>query len=176
MGPWAITFGLGSAAAFVLAALFSSRANRHVSAFLFMIWAITNAWDFPTGSDHQLYLDAGLALLACLLCLGVMVRDRRSLWPFVILILMASWLVITAAYAGDGRTFAPWVRWAYQLASNVLYGLAVVAGGSPGVYRGAMVVFRALPGRSRRRPGAVPGQGWGRDAPDSAAQRKVKAQ
>lgn len=175
MGPWAITFGLGSAAAFVLAALFSSRANRHVSAFLFLIWAITQAWDYPTGSDAQLYLDSALGLLACLLCLAVMILDRRSHWPFLILVLMATWLVITAAYAGEGRTFAPWVSNIYQLASNVLYGLAIIVGGSPGAFRGAVVIFRALPGRPGRRPRAVPGKAWGRDAPDARSRRKVRA-
>lgn len=175
MGPWAITFGLGSAAAFAVAALFSSRMNRHVSGFLFFIWAVTQAWDYPTGSDAQLYLDAGLALTGCLLCLAVMHFDRKSLWPFLVLVLLACWLMVTAAYAGDGRTLGRAISWSYQLASNVLYGLAFVIAGLPGACRGAVVLFRALPRPSGDRPGRVPGQGWGREAPEAIARRKARS-
>ena len=175
MGPIAISFGIGSAAVFGIAALFSTRGNASVAGFLAFIWLTTNAWDMPTGSDAQLYLDTALGCLCGLLCLIVMRRESRALWPIVIFGLMATWIFVSAAYADDGRVLGPQVKLAYQVASNVLFGLALAVAALPGARHGCLVFRRWMPNRAHLRPRVRPGHGWGREAPDAISRRKAKA-
>jgi hypothetical protein len=172
--PVTIGFGMCSAAVVLIAALFSTRGNRNVSAFLFVMWATTKVWNFPTGSDAQIYLDSALALLCGLLCIVVMHKDRRSLWPLVTLGVMATWITINAGYA-DLRDTVPQVKFTYQVASNVLFGIALFVNAIPGGRRGALVVRRMLPGRSRRLPRRAMGSGWGREAPDAISRRGARS-
>lgn len=171
--PITIGFGLASAAVFMIAALFSTRGNRNVAAFLFVMWGATKVWNYHTGADAQICLDTALALLCGLLCIVVMRRDRRSLWPLVTLGLMATWIAINAGYA-DLRDTVPQVKFTYQVASNVLFGIALFVNAIPGGRRGALVVRRMLPGRSRRLPRRAMGSGWGREAPDAISRRGAR--
>lgn len=174
MGPVAITFGLGSAAAILVAALFSLRHNAIVAVFLFVMWGSTKVVHLPIGSDAQLYLDGFSVLLCGLLCAYVSMNDRRSKWPVLTLGVLALWEVLTAAYA-DLRQCGPEVKWAYQFARNVLYAGALFVVVAPGVHRGALVVRRRLLGHSRPRPRRASSPGWGRDAPDAVSRRGPKA-
>jgi hypothetical protein len=142
MGPTAISFGLASAAVFMIAALFSTRGNRIVCGFMAFMWVATKVWDYKTGTDAQIYLDAALATLCGLLCAVVSLKERRACWPVAILGLMAMWVILIAAYADAGRAYGSQVRWAYQLASNVLFGIALFVGAAPGGRRGALAFLR----------------------------------
>lgn len=173
MGPIAIGFGLASAAVLVIAALFSTRANVVVAAFLAFMWAATKVWNYKTGTDAQLYLDTALAMLCGLLCVEVMRRNRRVLWPLLILGLMATWVMINAAYA-DLRDTIPQVKWPYQFASNLLYGAALFVGVTPGVGRECLAVLRFLSPRASVRTRLSVGDGWGRHAPDAISKRRFK--
>lgn len=170
MGPIAVSFGLSSAAVFVIAALFSTRDNRNVAGFLALIWIVTNIWDFPTGSDHQLYLDMTLGCLCGLLCMAVMHRDRRAIWPLLILGVMASWIVLSALYA-EVRDTGPQAKFADQLASNVLYGLALLIAAVPGGRNGACVVRHWLSANIGLRAGLSQGH---RRAGRKAEGRRLK--
>lgn len=171
MGPVAISFGLGCAAVFVIAAFLGTRHNRNVAAFLVIMWAATKVWDHKTGTDAQIYLDTLLALLCGLLCVYVMAKDRRSTWPLAVLALMVTWEFANAAYSEPGRDYGPQVKWAYQLACNVLYALALLVVASPGVRRGTVVICRLFGAHSNRRPHRPLGAGWGREAPTAFSKR-----
>ena len=175
MGPIAISFGAASAAVIVIAALFSTRGNVVVNAFMGLMWVATKVWNYRTGTDAQLYLDTALALLCGLLCVAVMVRERRALWPLAILGLMAVWIVLNAAYAEGGRDIGPQVKWPYQFASNVIYGIALFVGATPGVRNGCLAILRRMPPRARVRNRLSVGDGWGRDAPDAISKRRLRA-
>lgn len=175
MGVVGITFGLSSAAVLVIAALFSTRHNRNVSAFLFVMWGATKVWNFKSGTDAQIYLDTGLAFLCGLLCVVAMHRERRSIWPLITLGVMALMVGLNAAYADNGRDLGPQVKFAHQLASNVLYGTALLVNALPGTKNGAVVVRRVLLGYSVRSPRRPVGAGWGREAPSAISKRRIKA-
>lgn len=166
MGPIAISFGLGSAVVLVIAALFSTRPNQIVAAFLGFIWLITNLWDLPTGSDGQLYLDTALGCLCGLLCIYAMHKDRRSLWALLTLGSMVSWIIATAAYS-EARDAGSQERYAYQLASNVLIGIALFFAAMPGGRNGARHIRRWLSFHSKLRARLHHGHG--------AAARKAQA-
>lgn len=174
MGPIAIGFGLASAAVLVIAALFSTRSNVIVAAFLAFMWAATKVWNYKTGTDAQLYLDTALAMLCGLLCVEVMRRNRRALWPLLMLGLMAMWIVINAAYAEGGRDIGPQVKWTYQFASNVIYGIALFVGAMPGACNGYLAILRRMSPRASVRTRLSVGDGWGRHAPDAISKRRFK--
>lgn len=175
MGPVAIGFGLGCAAVFGIAALLGTRHNRNVAAFLVIMWAATKVWNYKTGTDAQIYLDSLLALLCGLLCVYVMTKDRRSRWPLAALSLVVAWEFANMAYAEPGRDYGPQVKWAYQLACNVLYALVLLVVASPGVRRGTVVICRLFGARPHRRPSRALGAGWGREAPSAVSKREPKA-
>lgn len=174
MGFWAIAFGLASAAVYVIAALFSTRHNRNVAAFAVIMWAATKVWDHPIGTDAQIYLDSALALLCGLMCVYVMAKDRRSRWPLAVLSVMVAWEFLNAAYSEPGRDYGPQVKWAYQLARNVLYAIALIALASPGVRRGTLALLRWIGAGPIRRPRVPLGSGWGREAPTAISKREPK--
>jgi peptidoglycan/LPS O-acetylase OafA/YrhL len=151
MGPTAISFGLASAAVFMIAALFSTPSNRCVCGFLALMWLVTKVWNYKTGTDAQIYLDATLAALCGLLCAAIAMRERRTLWPVLILGVMAAWVVMIAAYAEPGRALGSQVKWTFQLASNVLFGVALFVGAMPGGRRGALAFLRWMPHHPFRR-------------------------
>lgn len=175
MGPWGMVFGLLSAGAFAVSALFATRHHRDVSAFMVIMWAATKVWNYKTGTDGQLYLDTALALLCALLCMHVMAKNRRAAWPLFIAGIMATWITMNAAYAEIRFDCEPWVRWSYQLASNVLYAMAIAVNAADGVRRGALVVRRRLSRYPVRSPRPYHGAGWGREAPGAISKRKAKA-
>lgn len=171
--PTTIGFGLGSAAVLVIAALFSTRGNRYVAGFLWIMWLATKVWNYRTGTDAQLYLDTALACLCGLLCVAVMGRERRALWPLGVLGVMVMWIVISAAYA-ECRDYGPQVKWAYQLACNVLFGVALFVCAFSGGRRGCLVLLRRLSPRVSVRPRLSLGDGWGRDASNAISKRRAK--
>ena len=174
MGPWATFFGLLSAAVFVIAALFSTRQNRNVAAFMVIMWGATKVWDYRTGTDAQIYLDTLLALLCGLLSVYVMAKERRSKWPLGVLFVMVTWCLLNAAYSEPGRDYGPQVRTAYQIASNVLFGVALIVAAIPGARHGTLVVRRLLGAHPKPRPRPTLGAGWGREAPAAISKREPK--
>lgn len=174
MGPIAISYGLAGAAVFVIAALFSTRRNRNVAAFLWAIWIATNVWDFPTGTNAQLYLDTALACLCGLLCVMTMRHERRSIWPLIILGIMVTWVLLNAAFS-DARENRVWFNDTYQLASNVLYGIALFVAAVPGGHRGVLAIRGRMFNHPVRRARPAHGGGWGREAPGAISKRKARA-
>jgi len=171
MGPIALSFGLGSAVVLVISALFSTRHNQIVSGFLLLMWAATKVWNSPFGSDAQLYLDVALACLCGLLCVVAMHKERRSVWPVLILGVMATWIMISALYA-EIRDLTPQVKFSCQLAANVLFGIALFVAATPGGLNGSRVLRRWLSLHPRRRFSVHHSY---RSAQEKAERRRLKA-
>jgi len=172
--PVSIGFFLLSAGAFAVSALFSTRQNRNVAAFMVIMWAATKVWNYKTGTDAQIYLDTLLALLCGLLSVYVMAKERRSKWPLGVLFVMVTWCLMNAAYSEPGRDYGPQVRTAYQIASNVLFGVALIVAAIPGARHGTLVVRRLLGAHPKPRPRPTLGAGWGREAPGAVSKRETK--
>ncbi len=172
--PVTIGFGLASAAVLVIAALFSTRGNAVVAAFMLAMWGATKVWNYKTGTDAQLYLDTALACLCGLLCVMVMRHDRRAAWPLIILGIMVTWVMLNASVADLGKD-SVWFNAAHQFASNVLFGIALFVAAVPGGRRGVLAIRGRMFNHPVRRARPAHGGGWGREAPGAISKRKARA-